>query len=617
MNKRCISFVSLAMFVLAAKAQQTPQQLEEVVVTDSRFELKRENSGKMVITISEEELEKNQGKTLAEIINAKSGFEVNGSRSNAGQNISTFVRGGNNRQVLVIIDGIQVSDPSSITGAYDLRLIDISQIASVEIVKGAASTLYGNNAATAVINITTKKSGDKPIEAFIQSSVGTNQSQKEDAYNPADFSNALTLRGSAGELSYVAGFSQQYTDGLSAVIDEDSFERDPFSKINGILKLGYRFTEQFNLTISGNYDKYNAAFDNSFPLEDAPFESRSEQVRFTASPSFTYKNGSLVLNAAYNRIQRDITSGITTELDAENYVIDLYNKYTFNDKFYTIIGVNHINNKAVFETDTDFSITDPYVNAVWVSDFGLNMNAGMRMNNHSEYGSHFTYNLNPSYVFKLNDDYLKILGSFSTSYITPTLTQLFGRFGPNPDLEPEENRTLEGGVEYRNNSNLRISGVFFNRFEENFIDFVTLNVDPFEGIYQNLDQDFTVQGLELELEAQPINKVSFSANYTFTESKDRIALRIPKHKANASLAYDVSEDMLVSVNYQFTDERLDLNEVDLDSFSIVDFYVSHMFMNKKMKVFANVNNLLNEDYLEVAGFMTRGRNVRIGFSLTL
>ena len=121
------------------------QDLDEVVVSDSRFTLKRENSGKTVIKITAEELERNQGRTVAEIINTKSGIEINGSRSVAGQNLGYFIRGGNNRQVLILIDGIQVNDPSQIANDFDLRLLDLNTIESIEIVKGAASTLYGNS----------------------------------------------------------------------------------------------------------------------------------------------------------------------------------------------------------------------------------------------------------------------------------------------------------------------------------------------------------------------------------------------------------------------------------------------------------------------------------------
>ena len=131
-----------------AQQEQPIEELEEVVVTDSKFKLKRENSGKVITKITQEELEQLQGKSVADIVNTVSGIEINGVRSNAGQNLSYFVRGGRNRQVLILIDGIAVSDPSQIANDYDLRLLNADQVESIEILKGAASTLYGTGAAS-------------------------------------------------------------------------------------------------------------------------------------------------------------------------------------------------------------------------------------------------------------------------------------------------------------------------------------------------------------------------------------------------------------------------------------------------------------------------------------
>lgn len=58
-------------------------------------------------------------------------------------------------------------------------------------------------------------------------------------------------------------------------------------------------------------------------------------------------------------------------------------------------------------------------------------------------------------------------------------------------------------------------------------------------------------------------------------------------------------------------------EVNLKSYNLLDFYVSHNILNNKMTLFANVTNILNEDYQELYGYSTKGRNVNIGFSLTL
>ena len=236
--KKRVLYVGALLAVVIVNAQQLDpdtnrdedsikvEQLQEIVITDSRFELKRENSGKTVIKIDTIELKRSQGKTIAEIINTKSGIEINGSRSNGGQNLSYFIRGGNNRQVLVLIDGIQVSDPSQIAGDYDLRLLDINQIESIEIIKGAASTLYGNSAATAVINIITKKASKETISASFLSSIGTNQSSDDTNNNIADFNNSITVSGTKNKFNYQASFANQYQDGMSAVAI--GTERDAF-----------------------------------------------------------------------------------------------------------------------------------------------------------------------------------------------------------------------------------------------------------------------------------------------------------------------------------------------------------------------------------------------------
>ena len=70
------------------------EQLDEVVVTDSKFNLKRENSGKVITKITQADLEHQQGKSIAEIINSTVGIEINGTKSYAGQNLNYYIRGG-------------------------------------------------------------------------------------------------------------------------------------------------------------------------------------------------------------------------------------------------------------------------------------------------------------------------------------------------------------------------------------------------------------------------------------------------------------------------------------------------------------------------------------------
>src|SRR5690606_2913368 len=297
--------ISIFGFAQEEANSTTLQQLDEVVVSDSRFQLKREHSGKTVIKISKQEIENNQGRNITELINAKSGIEINGTRSVEGLNLGYFVRGGNNRQVLILIDGVQVNDPSLVANDFDLRLLDLNTVESIEIIKGAASTLYGNAAATAVINITTTKNSSKPISASFLSVVGTNQSADDQHYNGASFNNSVSVNGTLDKFNYLASFANRYVDGLSAAKSENA-EKDAFSRFNTNLKLGYTFSDAFELSAFASYDKFKTDTDGfpppNYTIADTDDAYRNNQSRVGIAPKFSYANGSFQINAAYTKI---------------------------------------------------------------------------------------------------------------------------------------------------------------------------------------------------------------------------------------------------------------------------------------------------------------------------
>ncbi|MEP5340448.1 MAG: TonB-dependent receptor plug domain-containing protein [Algibacter sp.] len=651
MNKKTnvlgVLCLGMSMFGFAQQEKQIDstkvEQLEEVVITDSRFALKRENSGKTVIKISAEELERSQGRTVSQIINSKSGITINGSQSSSGQNLSTFFRGGQNRQVLVLIDGVAVSDPSQIENNYDLQLLSLDQIESIEILKGASSALYGNRASTAIINITLKKASKEKLKATFATYLATNNSQDDSRVDVADFTSNVGFNGSLGKFNYLTSFSSQNTDGLSASNTPNSDVKngsDRFSKISGNIKLGYQFSNKLDVTLFGNFDEYDSEFDDGFSFVDQDNASSNKQYRLGVSSNFKYKKGSIHLNAAVNSTEREFDFEFFTGSisESKSYVFDLFNKYKFNNQLYTILGLNYVDNAidtfSVPFGETEFApaiisdiatdhILDPYANVTYLSDFGLNINAGLRLNNHSEYGSHFVYNINPSYVFKFNNDKsLKVLSSYSTSYITPSLYQLFSPDYGNVDLKPQEDRTIEAGLVFDFGKKLSLSTVYFNRDQENVIEFVTLDFTTYESEYQNDTNEFIVNGVEVELNYKPTKNLDFDANYTFTERKDADIFRAPKHKANASLGYGIAKTTYASLHYQYNGERTstafnaDFTErLTLDNYSLVDFNINHSIIENTLKIYASMSNIFNEDYQERYGFSSLGRNYRIGIKL--
>ena len=204
-----------ALFVLMTNcvfAQQkdsiaSKTELDEVVISDSKFALAKEKSGKIITKITLEDLKKREGQSIAAVLNSVVGIEINGSHSVAGKNLGYYIRGGKNNQVLILVDGIPVTDASGINLEYDLRLLPADEVESIEIMKGASSTLYGTGAATGVISITLKKSGNKSIQGNAYLNMGTNTTSATKKTNIQDFSQGFKWECKKNQLLC---FAQQY-----------------------------------------------------------------------------------------------------------------------------------------------------------------------------------------------------------------------------------------------------------------------------------------------------------------------------------------------------------------------------------------------------------------------
>ena len=263
--------------------------LEEVVVVDSRFKIKRSQSGKTVIKISEKEVKNFRGRSLAELLQTYGGINVTGNRSAAGQNLGLSIRGGRNNQVLILIDGVRVSDPSRIENDFDLNFLNLADIVSIEIVKGAASTLYGSSASTGVVNITTKKS-NKELKIDLGTVFGNQNAPKTSFDKISYLSNFATFSGAKNKFQYKLNLANQLINGLSSV--KVGTEVDEFIRSNYGLQLG-RNGKSFDWNVTYSKDHIVSDYDNAFPVEDADFVFTTDLERFSWSSTYSHQYGSL------------------------------------------------------------------------------------------------------------------------------------------------------------------------------------------------------------------------------------------------------------------------------------------------------------------------------------
>jgi vitamin B12 transporter len=614
-------------------------QLNEVVVSDTKFAQSKEKSGKIIEKITAEDLAKKPGQSVATVLSQVAGVEINGNQSANSKNQGIYIRGGRNRQVAIYIDGVPVNDASNINSEYDLRLLNVDMVESIEVLKGASSTLYGSGAATGVINITLKKANKSALSGNAFFSLGTQNTSEESKTSAQDFNQGFLVNGTLGKVSYLTSLSSTETKGFSEAFGKD-YEDDIFSRVNVIQKIGYKASNKLSFDFFGNYDKIKNTFDTSYAgptanNDEVHNNGNSEQFRIGFSPKYKYNKGELVLNASASTLERELNlfSSWTSTVNNYSYAsrsvnADLFNKYAFSSQIYAIVGIQaqyfDMTQEDAYtnieKEDAKFNIIDPYATVVYNSSFGLNVNVGARMNNHNVYGNHFVTNENISYNFK--NIPLKVLTSFSTAYITPSLYQLYSAYG-NLDLKPEENSTAEVGFETKLFSKkLTFNTVGFYREETNAFGFYT-NTTTWVSNYINIEGTNNAKGVETSVVYNLSNKLMVNANYTFTEVEQPLSRLIAKHKANASVDYKFSEKASFGLQYQFVDKRNDAfynsmiwaNEnVTLDSYQLVHANFRLNIIKNRLSLFGSVNNVLNEEFQENIGYATKGRNYKLGLN---
>ncbi|WP_310595619.1 TonB-dependent receptor plug domain-containing protein [Flavobacterium sp.] len=637
--------VSACAFAQEKENVASIQELEEVVVSDSKFALPKEKSGKVITKITAEELKNKPGQSIAAILNTVAGVEINGNQSAAGKNLGYYIRGGKNSQVLILIDGIPVNDASGISMEYDLRLLPAEQVESIEIMKGAASTLYGTGAATGVINIRLKKAAKKALVGNGYFNLGTNATATNQNQKSADFNQGFSINGSSNKLTYFAALNSTETKGISQIAPPNStihYEEDPFSRLNYLAKIGYKATNQLTLDFFGNYDKikndYDGGFDNTGTSDTNLNKTSSKQFRLGFSPKYKYEKGEFVLNSSFNKLVRSYDELDTysnsvgfSQYESRSVNVDGFNKYEVSPSFFLVSGVQYQFHDANSVTPygssakegTKFNMVDPYITGVYSSSFGFNLNAGARWNSHSAYGNQLVYNLNPSFDFKSLP--LKIISSYSTAFVTPSLYQLYSQYG-NAQLTPEKNSTIEAGFETQLcNKKLKWNVVGFYREQTNFIGFY-FNPVTYDSNYINIDGLNKAKGIETQVSWTLSNTIKWNLNYTYTQVDEALSRLIPKHKINSSVDYKVSESFFWNVNYQYVDARKDAffdgntyatTQVKLGSYQLVNTLTRYEIIKNKLTIFGSVNNIFNVDFVENIGYSALGRNYKLGLTINL
>ncbi len=610
--------------IYAQQDSLTVRQLDEVVVTATKFPKNQSETGKVLSIIDEEILKRSAGKDINQLLNEQVGMVVSGANSNPGKDKSVYLRGAKNEYTLILLDGVPLNDPSGISGgAYDLRLISLDQVERIEILKGSQSTLYGTDAIAGVINIITKKSEDKPIEASGMISYGSYNTLKANT----------GMRGRIKQVGYNLSYSGLTTDGISEASETGTTPFDKDGATQNALQASFDFKPTKSLLIKPffRYSKFDGQYDGGAFTDDLLNTYEATLINTGAQATYSIKKGAVNFQYSYDQTDRtfDGTYG-KNEYAGKFHHTEIFTNYNLSDHQQLLAGITQQNyqmlDKTATEADPSVVILSPY--ASLFNRYGnFTAEIGGRYNHHSNFGENFTYSINPSYLFK---NRLKLFFNLSTGFKAPSLYQLYGLYGANPQLKPEKSFSNEIGSQWLSpNKRTEFRLVAFTRKINDVIVYTYPN-------NINLDKQHD-QGFELESTFNVNSKLTTKVFYSYVNGNVKTSLagkdttyynlfRRPKNMIGVNIAYQVNTQIYISLNSKFFGQREDLyfnmdsftnQTVNLNAYTLIDFYGEYRLKKINATFFADIKNMLNTDYQEVYGYATMGLNINTGIRVKL
>lgn len=610
-----VSGLGLSLVCVAALADEAPA--ENVVITATGVPTQQSQVASSVTVVTAEEIAAAQQRTIVDVLQQVPGLNIVQEGGPGGQT-SVFMRGTNSNHTKVLVDGIDVSDPSNPNGSFDFGQLLTSDIERVEVLRGPQSGLYGSDAIGGVINIITQ-SGEGPARLD-----ATVEGGSFDTFNQA-----ATLLGSDGGFHYAATVDHLHAGAtpvtpLDLLSPGEKRNDDYDDNLTVSTKLGYDVTDALDLGLVARETSTHLRFtsDSFDDLGDylGPDATQSETDTVeTDSRAFVHDvsfGGVLeqTLGFEYSR-KRSANYGNDAELASvdlgQRDKVDWRGIIKASQGITLVLGAEHELDQILVSLEDPVDASD-ILNAGYaelqtqLGAFAAALN--VRYDDQSRFGSKATYRFAPNYVIAATGTQLK--ASIGTGFKAPSLAELFQNepefgFFANPNLKPEESTGFDVGFEQDLGKTVRFGLTWYHNRLHNLIDFN----DTFTS-YANVDRA-TTQGAESFLTWQPLPALSFRADYTYTEATDDATdqdlERRPKHKGSVSGTWQATSALSFTASVLILGDFFDINrpgtmQLTAPGYTTVNLAASYD-LTKDLRVFARVNNLFEKHYENPTGFL--------------
>ncbi|WP_120715942.1 TonB-dependent receptor plug domain-containing protein [Tsuneonella amylolytica] len=612
--------LSSALFVTPVVAQEAPADGLDttitVTATGSRGNVA--DTGQSVTVIGQEEVDAVQGPDLTRVLRRAPGVTIT-RNGPPGSFTGVRVRGAGAEQLLVLIDGVRVADPAAPSGGFDFGNLAAGEIESLDLLRGSNSTIWGSDAIGGVLAVTTR----------------ARRGLSASAEYGGDDSSYLTASGGAGGDRFFVGGSAgwQRTDGFSAAAT--GTEPDGFAQwsVNGQARA--YLSDRFELFAQGRYAKGDLDIDG-FPPPLYAFADTAETQetrQYTGALGAIYETAPLFLRAAFSlsdtaRENFDPASGSapTYTTDGQSQRVDLRGEWRPLGPLVVHFGGEGewTQFSTMFDAEQRTHIWGVYAQA-GIEFGGIAAHAGLRRDEHADFGGETSFGADASY--RLAGD-IRLRASYGEGFKAPSLFQLLSDYG-NPALQPERSRSIDAGLEWRGRGDPSWAGVtVFRRTSTDLIDYVSCFGSsvgicagrPF-GTYDNVGRA-RAQGFEVEFGLTPTETLRTQVAYSYVEAIDRDAgtdlARRPRHALTASADWQTPFLAALGGDVRLVGDSFDDagNTTRIDGHVLVDVRAS-VPLGERLELYGRIENVFDADYVEVAGYGTRGRTAFVGARIKL
>lgn len=623
--------------------QESPFQLNEVVVTGSLNKHLLKDSPVITEIVSRKEIDNAGSSDLSDVLKSQTGIELG---TSIGQTQNARLQGLNKNHVLILVDGERIT--GKVDDAIDLGQIPVNMIEKIEIVKGPLSATYGSEALGGVINIITKKPENAPA---LHASVLGGSNGKQDY----EFATSYTFEDifqEGNKLSFLANAGWNKYFGISHYDSSNSFDGVPESdRKNFDFKTTFSASRSLQMDLrAGRYYDYMIWRSTKNDYYDT--KTKATNDKFTVASSINYQtteSSNLKLSALYSQNDHGSVkiTNLKTQYDnniSNEELITIKGLYSFTPYSSSIltIGGEHNNEKLVSGRVKDNS-KKIYNNVAFVEDewtiHDYTLTFGGRYSQNSSFGNFFAPRI--SFRWKATEK-LTMRGSYGRGYRAPSFIELYFDFNHSsmgyvvigdPKLQPETSHGFNLGIDYNRNEWFWFRTNIYYNSVKNLIEDILVSKSPIMVFtYTNIAEAITA-GADIDIDFVVFNDCKLSLGYHYTYAVDGdgndLLFKVP-HVVSLKSSYELKETQTTFVirgRWQdkslVDDQRQNNNTINgsvsatrtySPSYTVLDTKISQVFYDN-FTINGGINNIFDKTIYPYG--QKKGREFYLGIQVQL